>query len=299
MNQNKPGTLTLTLLLMLLAGLAAPVLADKRIDETRPASPDCGFELENCAGEVIVTGWDRNEIKVTGTLGQGTEGFEFEGEEDDLEFRVILPDWKRRVKDTDLQVQVPKGCRLRIETVSAHVEVDQVAGKIHIQTVSGEIVLAGKPISVDASSVSGSIEVDVECNDMDLETISGDIEINEARGECKAESVSGDIAIAGGVVDYLDIETVSGSFLFEGALSKEAAVEIDVHSGDINLLFDGEPDAEFDIDTFSGRIRNDFGRDGVRKNRYGPGKRLEFTSGDGNAEVRISTFSGTVHLEKR
>lgn len=296
MYQSKSMVLVLTGLLCL---VALPALADRKIDETRPATQDCTFELENCAGEVIVTGWDRNEVKVTGMLGRGTEDYEFEGDEDDLMFRVILPEWKRNVKETFLDVHVPKGCRLRIETVSAQVEISEVTGVVYVRTVSGEILLEGQPTLVDASSVSGDITMEAPCEEMGLETVSGDIRIAEARGECSAESVSGDIHIDDGTVTRLDIETVSGSFVFEGALTKNARVEIEVHSGDIELLFDGEPDAEFDIETFSGHIRNEFGPDGERTNRYGPGKRLDFTIGDGSAEVRINTFSGTVRLEKR
>jgi len=56
--------------------------------------------------------------------------------------------------------------------------------------------------------------------------------------------------------------------------------------------------ASFEISTFSGNIHSDFGGSVERTSRYTPGKRSEFSTGDGG-RVSVETFSGNVELKKR
>ena len=61
-------------LLILVVGLAAsPALAERVIDETVATIPDGEVSIELIAGSVTVTGWDRSEVQVTGTIGDDVE----------------------------------------------------------------------------------------------------------------------------------------------------------------------------------------------------------------------------------
>jgi hypothetical protein len=66
-------------------------------------------------------------------------------------------------------------------------------------------------------------------------------------------------------------------------------------SGDVSLKFAAMPAAEFDVQTFSGGIKNCFGPKPT-ESRYGPGSRLQFMNGEGHAHVRINTKSGDTQL---
>ena len=70
------------------------------------------------------------------------------------------------------------------------------------------------------------------------------------------------------------------------------------HSGDITLTLPANVSAEFEASSFSGDFRNAFGSNGS-KSQYGPGRTLNFTAGDGDARVSITTFSGDVDLVKK
>jgi len=60
---------------MLACGQAA--LAGSPISERAPADATGHVEISNTAGSVEVSGWARNEVEVTGTLGDGVERLEF------------------------------------------------------------------------------------------------------------------------------------------------------------------------------------------------------------------------------
>jgi hypothetical protein len=78
-------------------------------------------------------------------------------------------------------------------------------------------------------------------------------------------------------------------------LPPDGQMESESVSGRVDLMFENEPLAEFDVQTFSGDIKNCFGPKPL-ESRYGPGSRLQFKNGEGHAHVRISTKSGEVKL---
>ncbi len=53
------------------------------------------------------------------------------------------------------------------------------------------------------------------------------------------------------------------------------------------------------METFSGRIKSDWGPEAVRAGRYSPGMQLEFSTGAGEARVTIDSFSGSVWLKQK
>ncbi|MEX2016239.1 MAG: hypothetical protein WD873_06330, partial [Candidatus Hydrogenedentales bacterium] len=92
------------------------------------------------------------------------------------------------------------------------------------------------------------------------------------------------------------ISSLSGGFEFTGALTPDGEFDGETHSGHIRLNFTQPVYGAFDIEAFSGRIEVPFGPEPQRKSKYGPGYELKFDHGDGDAEVNISIFSGSVTI---
>ena len=76
-------------------------------------------------------------------------------------------------------------------------------------------------------------------------------------------------------------------------------VEAQTVSGDVELRLPSTVGADFEVHTFSGDIRNEFGHEARRTSEYGPGRELEFSNGDGSARVYVKTLSGEIRLLKR
>ena len=79
-------------------------------------------------------------------------------------------------------------------------------------------------------------------------------------------------------------------------MAERGTIEMEAINGDLRLDILGAIDAEFDIETFNGSIRNDFGPEPRRKSQYQPGTTLRFTEGEGNGRVRIKTLNGGITL---
>jgi hypothetical protein len=315
---------------------AAPAACQARVDRT-VATPATGtVEVSNVAGELRIVAWDRDEVRVTGTLGEGTERLDVTSSGDRVRIEVVIPRNGRNVQGSDLEVRVPARKNVVARGVSAEVEIAGVTGTVEGRSTSGSVRIEGSPAAVRASSTSGEVEVDVNTSRVEAnstsgsvrvagsaresiaaesvsgsvevrapapelmaKTVSGEITITGATRRLSASTVSGEIAVSGARLQYGSFESVSGDLHFSGVLESDAAVNIESHSGDVTLELPGNVGARFQVLTFSGDIRNAFGAEAQRTSRYGPGEELRFTSGNGGAMVTAKTFSGDVRLERR
>ena len=279
---------------------AGPAWAERMIDESGDAHPRGEVDIANTAGQVTVTGWDREQVKVSGELGSGAERLMFEADGRRTEIKVILPRGRSR-GSSDLEVMVPKGSRVSINGVSAEIMIRNVEGALRLQTVSGEIDVEVYGEDVEAKTVSGQITIrgqEVPAL-LVLNTVSGDADISRIRGELVANSVTGDLDIASAELARARIRTTNGDIDLSTGLGDGGRVDMEAINGDLRLDIINDVNAEFDIETFNGSINNDFGPDAEAVSRYTPGKSLRFTQGDGSSRVRIKTLNGTISLRGR
>jgi putative adhesin len=276
----KIRNLTLNLLICLLA--AAPVLAGGQdVNETRKVDGDATIVINVLAGTLKITGWDKDEVKVVGILDEKADAFKISGDRDDMEFKVKYPRRVKNIDGSDLEFMVPRGCMLEVETVSTDVDLQDFEG------------------SIELASVSGEIYVDCEAASTEISGVSGDIMIKGVRDMLEVSIVSGSAEIRTDTLNEFSFNAVSGDLDLWADIAKHGDWDIDCHSGNVTLYLPSDVDAEFEVDTFSGDIDNDFGVKSRRTSKYAPGRELIFTNGDGSGNIEISIFSGEVMLKKK
>jgi hypothetical protein len=301
----KTGILVTTTIAALgLAVCPAVVLAGTPIDESRAAKANGVVTIENLIGPVTVTGWNKNEVQVTGTLGEGPERLDFEVDGKRTTIEVVWPDRNRwshdeEVEETTLEVRVPAGSEVRIEGVNTDIEISGVEGMVELQTVNGNITITGGPEEIEAGTVNGDIDVESSSESINVETVNGDLRILGARGEVSGASVNGDITITGELQGRGEFGNVSGDIEFDGNLGGRGPYEFSSHSGSVVLNLPRNISARFEIETFSGDIDNDFGPKAERTSQYAPGKELSFRTGDGETRIEASSFSGSVEIREK
>jgi hypothetical protein len=251
----------------------------RSINDSRPAKADGEVRVDNLAGNVTVEGWDKNEVHVTGTLSPSAERLEFISDDSGVTIRVILPRGGHNYQDdegSDLVIDLPRGSRLDVSTVSADVVVKDVNGPQELGTVSGTVTLSSTSTRIEAKSVSGDV------------TITG--------SGSKAHVNASSIKVAGNKLSGTTLSSTSGNLRCEGTLQKDGDYEFHNVSGDVDLYFGASPDARFDVSSFSGDIHNTFGPKPNHVSKYSPGEELHFTSGNGGAQVTARTLSGDIRL---
>lgn len=301
----RPTSKTTTLALALCACLASPLLmAATPIDQTRPLDPRGTVDIDNLKGRIQVRAWDRNEVRITGSLGNGVEKLVIEGDSDNLVVKVQYPHqdggWRGdRTEPTDLQLLVPLRADLDIESVSADIDVAGVApGDLSIDTVSGKVTVAAAPDEVDINSVSGDVGATLNSGDIKLETVSGDAVLGgRLKGEVHGETVSGQLSIDsnGGSLRRLSTATVSGDTSIRVGLVDGGEIRSETVSGDLRLRLPRNVSARVSGESFSGDLRAPGAK--IEKEEFGPGSSFEQRYGSGAGEIHLETFSGDAVLE--
>src|SRR5262245_57688452 len=297
-----------------LAATAPSARAQSRIDERRPASADGLVEIENAAGTIKVIGWARDEVQVTGTLGARAEQLDFVSRPRRTRIQVEVRGNPHRVS-SDLEIRVPAGSRLQIESHSAAIDVRDVAGRVKAESVSGTITVAGKSEEVDVESVSGAISIVGPARRVRASGTNASVAIRGASGVVDAESVNGTLEVAGAEFQEVRLETVNGALRFDGALTPGAALDVETVNGSIELRLPAAIGADFTISSYGGAIDSDFevrlGPGPIRSSRRGRerddrhddhddgAKEMRFTTGGGGAKVSITTLNGRIALRKR
>ena len=299
----KHHSIHLLLALLLTSGEA---FAGTPINESRPLDADARIDVSNIKGSVTVSAWDKPEVAISGTLGDGAKGLAVEGAADHLTIKVQPPDkqgwfsWgaDTRMGDSVLDLKVPKSAEMKIEVVSAEVNLSGVAGRsLRVDGVSGKLRLDSGAKDIELDSVSGNIDLTGASDHAHLETVSGNIRASGLNGQIKFETVSGDIDAESGSYREISADTVSGDINLHGKPIDSARVDVETMSGDVHLYLPSGASTRLRASSFSGRIRSDFGA--VKEPDHGPGSSLEATSGAGTGQVKIETFSGDIEIRKQ
>jgi hypothetical protein len=282
------------------AALVVPwslVHAGKTIQEHRTADPQGEIEIVNVSGLIEVDGWDRSEVEVSGSAGDGVDRVDVTSSGNRTSIRVVPRGRMSWGNDGEahLVVHVPAKSAVMASLVSSDFKVSGLQGMLKVQTVSGNVT-GDAGGDVNATAISGDIRLTARAAKMiEMKTISGDIRLTGGGGEVDVTTVSG-----GATIDLADVsrgrfKSVSGDLTVALALGTEGQIDSESVSGSIDMKFAATPSAEFDVQSFSGDIKNCFGPKPV-ESRYGPGSRLAYKVGDGHARVRINTKSGDVRL---
>jgi DUF4097 and DUF4098 domain-containing protein YvlB len=289
----RPSLATLPLLV-----LAPVALAGTPINQRAAADPAGQVEISNVSGSVVVTGWDRAEVEVTGELGEGTERLEFSRSGKLTRVKVILPSRSSRVESTDLVVKVPAASSIAVNTVSADLTVRGLRGSQRLQSVSGDVETEAAAEDVECKTVSGNVRVggSGQRGLLTVTTVSGDASVTRVAGEVNGNTVSGNFTVSLGEASRSRLRSTSGDLGVRGRLATDARMDFESISGDVRLDLEGPVSAEFDVSSFNGDIRNCFGPKPVRTSEYAPGSELRFREGQGGARVRIKTLNGDISV---
>ena len=273
----------LTLLFVLALVLAPGAAAQQRQTPAKkePAGEELGLERRTevearavvslCLneGDVIVRGWERNEVRVRaegeGTLRLLTANVRpaprvevLVSEESDAELGAGDCGSNRTVELT-----VPRGATIKIESRTGNVEVADVA-EARIKVLSGDVDVRRISRAVEVSCLSGDVSVSDSTGPVRVESVSGDVEVRNVRTSSasdsfEAKSTSGDVTIEGVGHGRVTGSAVSGNLLYTGALARGGSYDFRTISGDVMLELPAN--ASFNLHAkvvVSGEIVTDF-----------------------------------------
>ena len=297
------NTRVMTLLVRWTCGLLVMVplhaAAADDIDSTHSIPGDGLVQVENVAGSVEFSVWERDEVQVRGRVDDDVEEVEIESTSNGLRIEVRNKRNLRQIDDTDLRLMVPVGASIEAEGVSADLTVNGSEGaSITLSTVSGDIEVDADSGRVDLGSVSGDVEFEGSADRIIAESVSGDVVLIGVRNEVEASTVSGDVTLEAGRIDKGRFETVSGELNLMLELMDDGRLNCDAMSGDINLRLPDSQQASFSAQSYSGSINTEFG-DPMHHSKNPSGSILKARVGDNSARIRLETFSGDISIRAK
>ncbi|MHB1058778.1 MAG: DUF4097 family beta strand repeat-containing protein [Rhodanobacter sp.] len=291
---------------LLLCFCIGQALADTPIQLRHDATPTARISISNIAGTVNVVAWDRNEVQVSGRLGDGAKPLAITGSNGDLEIKVEpqggsgMFNWggDSRMAPTTLELHVPRAASLDVDVISAPLVIDGMdGGSIEVNTVSGKARINARTPSLKVDSVSGGIEQAGHAAQAELQTVSGEILAPALGSSVELQTISGRIQASGGPWQKLTLSTVSGDVQLTGGLAGDGSIGIDSMSGDVQLQLPANTSGNLHASSFSGDLRSDFGT--PTEPEHGPGSTLDVRLGDGRGKINIETFSGDLRVRRQ
>jgi hypothetical protein len=283
-------------LCVLLLVAAAPVAAQRPIDERRAAAADGAIRIHNLAGSVRVTGWDRDTIAVTGTVREGAEPFALHVSGGNAKLGI----WpgSGEALPSQLEVRVPRRSRVWIKTESADVVVHDVTGGVDVSSVSGAVEVRGAPGELFVETMAGAIDVTVDTRVLRARSAGSDITVRGRVRDAEVLSVSGTVTVENKQVERGRFESVDGSVRYRGGIGRASSVEFITHSGDIDIALLRDVSARITVSSFQGAVESLLQGRLVQSGGKG-NRQYALTLGDGGADLVIRTFKGRVRLGYR
>lgn len=254
------------------AGIASFALAPGA-DTTLAVSPGVNLNIVNYAGEVFVTGWDRNVVRIRSdhsgddrvlvVPSRGAVVVKAESKHADEE------------RTTDLRLQIPAWMNVAIRGVHTDVIVNGTKAQVKVETVHGDVIVRGGRRRID------------------LNTVNDDICLSDASGVVRAETVNGDAYVWRTRSDSVAVSTVNGDVVYEGTVDDDGAYRFTSHNGDIAVGLPGAANAAVAVSTFAGDFESNFP---VTLSGSHDPKRFQFCVGNCAAQMNLQSFQGTIQL---
>jgi hypothetical protein len=174
--------------------------------------------------------------------------------------------------ELSIDVEAPRGCEMRVETVSGDLVVEGMNGEQRYSSVSGDQYL---------TDLGGAIR---------LQTVSGDATLRAKEPiRFRGETVSGDLSVIAPRLEEMRVSTVSGDLEIEGEPARGGEHRIESVSGD--LLFGLVGDATFDVRGIATDIHAD-----MPHRVEGRMDRRRVVIGGGEPTVIFSSMSGDISV---
>jgi hypothetical protein len=168
---------------------------------------------------------------------------------------------------------------------------------IQLGVLSASAVVAGLHAGAAVKGMSGDITLDGVTGDVSAETMSGEVAACGIDGEIHFKSVSGGLTLAGGSVDSLAVDTMSGQVTADVSLGEGGSVRVSTMSGEVTLRLPADSDARVLLQSTSGAVRTEF--ETLRAVKAPASHTVSGNVGAGTGHVSVTTMSGAVTLLRR
>jgi Putative adhesin len=247
-------------------------------------------ELRIPAGDITVKAHDTAVTTVTidGERSADDVRIDFDPLPDGAS-RLVL-EYRERLKwgvfgfsrDLEVELAVPSGTTLVVETGSAELDVDGPLDSLTFRTGSGDLRFDAVGGRLSVKTASGGARGASVGGDVTFHTASGDLSVSNVGGNVVARTASGDVRL-GAVGGSLQVSAVSGDVEVGSVVTGRTSIR--TVSGDVEVGVAEGTGVYLDLGSISGDVTSDL--------EPSPGP-----AGDADLDLAIATVSGDARVRR-
>ncbi len=262
-------------------------------------------------GNVKINGWERNEVRVF--IKDGSKiGFKVRqknrqtGEPNwivvtGVEHEKDKPGRPNECLWGEIEIDVPSGAAVDVRGRETTTTVDSIR-KVIVKNGGGDISLRNISDGVYASTYEGGVTVENSNGAMVLESSTGNIVAFEAGpseiGDTfKAKTSSGTISLQNLEHRQIEVNSISGSVVFNGTFSSGGLYNFGTSNGTITLALAKDASCMINASYGYGEIKSELPLKNARYEKAAAIKSLTAMLGDGDGTLKLTTTSGLIHLK--
>lgn len=250
-------------------------------------------DLDLGAGEVVVTGWARNDVRLRAVSQTGNVSLRVTSV---LATLRAVPGSRGRRGEVRYEVSVPSHVRVLVRTSAADIIAKGVGGDFEVRTGSGDVQVSDNGGLVVAELMSGDFVGTRLSGGARIEAIAANVEIVGAAGEITIDNTAGSTTLSGVTSSSVAVESVSGDIRFDGSIERGGRYRFTSHSGAVTLGVPQGAGAVVSLATHNGTVDTRLPITLEPTPRGSPEKRLLGRIGDGTARIEVVTFSGNIDI---
>jgi DUF4097 and DUF4098 domain-containing protein YvlB len=182
--------------------------------QTYALTPDGRVELDNINGDVRISTWDQNEVKVDAVKYADSKErldearIDIDSSKDHLSIRTRYPDhdltFNRGSHNNPASVEytltVPRGVRLdEIKLINGALDITGARGEVHASCINGRLEAQNLSGPVELSTINGHLDAkfdELASSSIKLSSVNGSMEMtipSDSKAEIEASTISGGI----------------------------------------------------------------------------------------------------------
>ena len=262
-------------------------------DETITVAKGTRLVVDNFAGEVIVRTWDRDAIRVLARhRAQAKVNIS------PTASVVTIRSNSGSVGSVDYEITAPAWMPMRISGTYNFVTVEGAQSEVIAETTRGDVVIKGGTGTITAKSIQGEVIVEGARGRVTASSVNEGIRISDTSGDITAETTNGDIRMTNVKSANVEIATINGDIVYDGAPADRGRYRFATHNGNIILYVPETANVAFTVRTYNGSFQSAIPVKGPPRSEVRQGRRTTYTLGTGSAEMEMESFGGSIRVRR-
>ena len=265
-------------------------------------------------GKLKINGWERNEIRAF--VDNGSEvGFKVVQKNNRNEavwVKIVGFDPAKNTDGSfdeclsgeDIEIDVPRGATVGVKGQASDTMIDSVNKVARVEIVGGNIFLDNIAEGIEATTYQGSITVQNSGGAIALASTTGNIVVfdvapSEIGDIFKAKTNSGAITLQKVEHRQMEINSSSGAIKFVGEVQNGGQYALGTLNGSIQILIPEKTSSKISASYGLGVFNSEIPLHDVVKSANTRTQSLTGTLGDGDANFKLTTYSGAIRIKKQ